>query len=36
MKVFDVNIVDVVNVVKDKVKDFEKKYKDLEIILIFD
>ncbi|KFM99280.1 AcrB/AcrD/AcrF family protein [Bacillus clarus] len=36
VKSADANTVDVVNAVKDKVKDFEKKYKDLEIISTFD
>jgi len=36
IKAADANTVDVVNAVKDKVKDFEKKYKDLEIISTFD
>ncbi|PED08697.1 efflux RND transporter permease subunit [Bacillus pseudomycoides] len=36
VKAADANTVDVVNAVKDKVKDFEKKYKDLEIISTFD
>lgn len=36
MKASDANTVDVVNAVKDKVKDLEKKYKDLEIISTFD
>lgn len=36
VKAADANTVDVVNAVKDKVKEFEKKYKDLEIISTFD
>ncbi|MBU5857098.1 efflux RND transporter permease subunit, partial [Vibrio cholerae O1] len=36
VKAADANTVDVVNAVKDKVKDLEKKYKDLEIISTFD
>ncbi|PEB56947.1 Swarming motility protein SwrC [Bacillus pseudomycoides] len=36
VKAADANTVDVVNAVKDKVKDFEKKYKNLEIISTFD
>lgn len=36
VKASDANTVDVVNAVKDKVKDLEKKYKDLEIISTFD
>ncbi len=36
VKATDANTVDVVNAVKDKVKDIEKKYKDLEIISTFD
>ncbi|MEN1938011.1 efflux RND transporter permease subunit [Paenibacillus sp. 102] len=36
VKAADANTVDVVNAVKDKVKDFEKKYKDLEIVSTFD
>ncbi|EMA6343380.1 efflux RND transporter permease subunit [Bacillus cytotoxicus] len=36
VKAADANTVDVVNAVKDKVKDIEKKYKDLEIISTFD
>ncbi|MDM5157543.1 efflux RND transporter permease subunit [Bacillus sp. DX1.1] len=36
VKASDANTVDVVNAVKDKVKDFEKKYKNLEIISTFD
>lgn len=36
VKAADANTVDVVNAVKDKVKDFEKKYKDFEIISTFD
>ncbi|KEK25602.1 efflux RND transporter permease subunit [Bacillus gaemokensis] len=36
VKATDANTVDVVNAVKDKVKDFEKKYKNLEIISTFD
>ena len=35
-KAADANTVDVVNAVKDKVKELEKKYKDLEIISTFD
>ncbi len=36
VKAADANTVDVVNAVKDKVKELEKKYKDLEIISTFD
>ncbi len=36
VKAADANTVDVVNAVKDEVKDLEKKYKDLEIISTFD
>ncbi|PFA20538.1 MULTISPECIES: efflux RND transporter permease subunit [Bacillus cereus group] len=36
VKSADANTVDVVNAVKDQVKEFEKKYKDLEIISTFD
>ncbi|MBE5108121.1 efflux RND transporter permease subunit [Bacillus thuringiensis] len=36
VKAADANTVDVVNTVKDKVKDLEKKYKDLEVISTFD
>ncbi|MFL0492472.1 MULTISPECIES: efflux RND transporter permease subunit [unclassified Bacillus (in: firmicutes)] len=36
VKAADANTVDVVNAVKDKVNDLEKKYKDLEIISTFD
>lgn len=36
VKAADANTVDVVNAVKDKVTDLEKKYKDLEIISTFD
>ena len=36
VKASDANTVDVVNAVKDKVKELEKKYKDLEIISTFD
>ncbi|HDR6313703.1 TPA: efflux RND transporter permease subunit [Bacillus thuringiensis] len=36
VKAADANTVDVVNAVKDKVKDLEKEYKDLEIISTFD
>ncbi|PEY34076.1 Swarming motility protein SwrC [Bacillus cereus] len=36
VKAADANTVDVVNAVKDKVNEFEKKYKNLEIISTFD
>ncbi|KOS23766.1 Swarming motility protein SwrC [Bacillus anthracis] len=36
VKAADANTVDVVNAVEDKVKELEKKYKDLEIISTFD
>ncbi len=36
VKAADANTVDVVNAVKDKVKELEKKYKELEIISTFD